>query len=419
MFTKTKRSITIVGGGQAGLQLALGLQTLGHDVRVVESRTAEETRNGKVLSSQCMFGQALGFERALGINFWEARCPPIASINFTLAPPDAPGIKAIDWNGRLEHDAQSVDQRLKFSGWLEEFARRGGHVEIHEAGIDDLEIYARESDLVVVAAGKGRIAHLFERDAARSAFDAPQRALALTYVHGLTPRPGHSAVNFNLIPGIGEVIIFPGLTTSGPCDIMVFEGALDGPMDCWGDVRSPAEHLARSRQILERWLPWEAERCRDVALTDDNGILAGSLTPIVRRPVGRLPSGRTVLGMADVLVLNDPITGQGSSNAAKCAQIYLDAILARGDAAFNESWMQTTFERYWAVCEHSTGWTNALLRPPPSHVVKLLGAAQQFPALARRIANAFDDPRDLFPWFAIPKEADAYIERLAAAPESD
>ena len=33
-----------------------------------------------------------------------------------------------------------------------------------------------------------------------------QRALALTYVHGMTPRPDYSAVNFNLIPGVGDIL---------------------------------------------------------------------------------------------------------------------------------------------------------------------------------------------------------------------
>ena len=34
-----------------------------------------------------------------------------------------------------------------------------------------------------------------------------------------------------------------------------------------------------------------------------------------------------MLGLADVVVLNDPITGQGSNNASKCAASYLATIL--------------------------------------------------------------------------------------------
>src|SRR5690606_17159755 len=140
--------------------------------------------------------------------------------------------------------------------------------------------------------------------------------------------------------GVGEYFVFPALTLSGPCEIMVFEGLPGGPLDCFGDAGSALEHLARSREVLERFLPWEAERCRQVELTDANGVLAGRFAPTVRHPVGRLPSGRLVLGMGDAVVVNDPITGQGSNNATKCFKVYHDAIVAHGDAPFDAAWMQ-------------------------------------------------------------------------------
>ncbi|MET3615728.1 hypothetical protein ABID16_004075 [Rhizobium aquaticum] len=408
------RHFTIVGGGQSGLQLGIGLLKAGHEVRIVQNRTGDDIEKGKVMSSQCMFDQALQNERDLGINFWEAECPTVDSISFTVPSPDGGGAKAIDWNGKLDHAAQSVDQRVKIPRWMQEFVRQGGEMIIHDAGIEDLENYAKQSDLVIVAAGKGDIVKMFERDATRSPFDKPQRALALTYVKGMEKRPDHSAVNFNLIPTVGEYFTFPALTTTGPCDIMVFEGIPGGPMDCWKDVKSPEEHLAKSKWILETFTPWEAERCHNIELTDDNGILAGAFPPTVRKPVGRLPSGAIVLGMADAVCLNDPITGQGSNNASKCAKAYMDAILAHGDRAFDEAFMVATFEAYWSYAQFVVGWTNALLMPPPPHVLNIMGSAQAYPDLAKRIANGFNDPRDFFPWFAVPEEADAYLTRLAA-----
>jgi hypothetical protein len=409
-----KKVITIIGGGQSGLQLGNGLLAAGYDVRMVQNRTAEEIASGKVLSSQCMFDKALGHERALGLNFWDETCPTIASINFTVPAPDGSGNKAIDWNGLLDEPAQSVDQRVKIPRWMQEFEKRGGAIDYKEAGIADLETYAAQSDLVIVASGKGEISRLFERDAEKSQFDAPQRALALTYVTGLAPRQPHSAVAFNLIPGVGEYFVFPALTTTGPCEIMVLEGVPGGPMDCWDGVASADEHLAKSKWILDTFLPWEAERAANIELTDPNGILSGRFAPTVRKPIAHLPSGKVVFGMADTVVLNDPITGQGSNNASKCAKIYLDAIVSQGASPFDEVWMQATFDRYWAYAQYVTGWTNALLRPPPPHVLNIMGAAQSLPPLARRIANGFDEPLDLFPWFAVPEEAEAYLKSLAA-----
>ena len=83
----------------------------------------------------------------------------------------------------------------------------------------------------------------------------------------------------------------------------------------------------------------------------------------MRKPVGRLPSGALVLGLADTVCLNDPITGQGSNNASKAAKVYMDAIVARGDRPFDAAFMQATFDAYWAYAQFVTGWTNALLQP--------------------------------------------------------
>ena len=407
--------ITIIGGGQSGLQLGIGLLQNGYDVTVVSDRTPEQIRDGRVTSSQCMFATALDNERALGIDFWDDTCPPVEGIALSVPHPEIPGAKAIDWGARLDRVAQSVDQRVKFPRWLEHFAASGGELVYHEAGVEDLERNAADSDLVVVAAGKGDIARIFERDAERSQFDQPMRALALTYVNGMTPRAEFSAVSFNIVPGVGEYFVFPALTTSGPCEIMVFEGVPGGPMDCWGDVSTPAEHLAKSKWILETFMPWEAERCGAVELTDDRGILSGRFAPTVRKPVGLLPSGHPVLGMADAVLLNDPITGQGSNNASKGAAIYLQSILERGEGPFDVIWMQETFERLWAYAEKVVGWTNALLLPPPPHVLNVLGAAGQFPAVAHRFANGFDNPPEFYDWFMDPGKADAYLAEVAAA----
>jgi len=65
------RNIAIVGGGQAGLLLALGLQNHGYPVTLVNNRHSEEIRCGKFLSSQCLFHTALEIEHKLGIEQWE------------------------------------------------------------------------------------------------------------------------------------------------------------------------------------------------------------------------------------------------------------------------------------------------------------------------------------------------------------
>ncbi|QNK65847.1 flavin reductase [Variovorax sp. PAMC26660] len=407
-----RRRVAIVGAGQSGMQLALGLLGAGHEVTVFSNRTAQEISDGPVMSSQCMFESALQTERELGLDWWTSECPSVEGIGMTVRNPE--GGKTIEWSARLDGPARSVDQRLKIPAWMAEFEKRGGKLVLQDVGVDALEACAAAHDLVVVASGKGEISQLFERDSERSPFEQPQRALALTYVKGMKPRESFAAVCFNLIPGVGEYFVFPALTTTGPCEIMVFEGVPGGPMDCWADVKTPQEHLARSKWILETFLPWEAERCKHIELTDDNGILVGRFAPTVRKPVATLPSGRKVLGLADAVVLNDPITGQGSNNAAKCADIYLKRILENGDAPFDAAWMQQTFDRYWeGYARWATDWTHSLLAPPKPHLQKLLQSATHMPAVASTIVNGFDDPRVFAPWWFDAAEADRFLETRA------
>lgn len=406
----SKTSVAIIGAGQSGLQTGIGLLKSGFDVTIINNRTAEEVEKGRVMSSQFMFHMALENERETGIEFWgENECPRGESLGLCVPNPEKAGEKLFSWVGKLDHYGLAVDQRVKFPRWMQEFEKWGGKIIIKDADVPYMEQLAEEHDLVLVAAGKGSIVSLFERDAEKCMYDKPMRALALTYVKGMTPNelPG---VRFNLIPTVGEYFVFPALTTSGPCEIMVFEGIPGGPMDCWGDIKTPEEHLAKSKEILETYLPWEAERCKNIELTDDNGILAGRFAPTIRKPIVTLPSGKKVFGMADVVVLNDPITGQGSNNASKCSKVYLEAIIKNQGKAYDASWMQATFDEYWSYAETVSLWTNTLLGPPPEHILNLLGAAGKIQSIADMFANNFSDPTQFFPWWLNPTLTEELIK---------
>ncbi|MFJ4923534.1 styrene monooxygenase/indole monooxygenase family protein [Streptomyces sp. NPDC088725] len=410
------RKILIVGAGQSGLQLALGLQSQGYEVTLMSNRTADEVRTGRVMSTQCMFPTALQHERDLQLNFWESQAPKIEGLGVSVAAPDSS--RPIDWLGKLDGYAQSVDQRVKMAGWMETFAQRGGQLVIHGAAVSDLDYFSRTYDLVMVSAGKGELVSMFARDASRSPYDAPQRALAVSYVHGLGPRPehpDHEAVRCNLVSGVGELFVMPTLTTSGRADILFWEGIPGGPLDVFKGVKDPAEHLSLTLELMEKFTPWEYARATKVELTDAHGTLAGRYAPTVRNPLGRLPGGGLVLGVADVVVANDPITGQGSNSAAKCAASYLDSIVSNGDKPFDEAWMQSTFDRYWHTARHVTKWTNAMLGVPPEHVLNLIGAAGQLPQVADRFANGFDNPADFENFFYDPEKTNAYLAEASGA----
>jgi styrene monooxygenase A-like protein len=414
------RSILIVGAGQAGLQLGLSLKSEGYDVTLMSARTPEEIREGWPTSTQAMFDLALESERAYQLNHWETQAPPIDGLHVALSAP--PGQLALEVIAPLDRPAQSVDQRLKMARWLLDAEEAGLDVLYQTVTTQDLGELTQlgRYDLTIVAAGKGDLVAMFDRDEARSAYHTPQRGLAVAYVHGLQPDPKWPTphVGFHSVPGLGELFVIPALTGTGPCDILFWEAVPGGPIDRWAGVpgrMAPAQHLGITLDLIGQYLPWVAERCGNVELTDSRATLHGRYVPAVRRPVAQLPGGGLVLGLADVVIANDPITGQGSNTAAKAANHYLGAILERGAQPFDERWMNATFESFWNAHGRAvTGWTNAMLQPLPPHVQQILGTAAGNELIARRFAYGFVDPNDLFTWFMDPEKAAAYLAESGA-----
>lgn len=403
------RKILIVGAGQGGLQLALSLQAEGYDVTVMSARTAEEMRSGRVMSTQGMFGPALQLERERGLNLWEDQTPKIAAIYATVAGP--PGTAALSFLAPFSEYVQSVDQRVKMSGWLELFSQRGGNVIYHSVMTSDLEGLCRLHELTIIAAGKGELVELFDRDADRSPFTAPQRALACVYVHGMRPRPDHPGthVGISVTPGLGELFTIPAYTITGPCAILFWEAVPGGPMDRFGDRPDPQAHLARTLDLMREYTPWEYERATEVEPTDGRSTLAGGYTPVIRHPIGRLPGNSFVLGMGDVVVANDPICAVGANSASHCASIYFRSILERGRKPFDPEWMQHTFDAFWDYARWSTAFSNMMLGPLPGYVQQVLGIAAQNPVVARRFAHGYENPADLNNWLMDPAKTEAYL----------
>lgn len=400
------RHITIVGGGQAGLVLAIGLLQAGQAVRVVQNRSAGDIARGKVMSTQCVFGAARAYERQLGLDLWNDTAPAVSGMRVAVAAPDGSGNKAFGFVGNLKEPAQSVDQRIKFPRFMEAFVAQGGTLDIADAGIDDLERYAKDSDLVIVAAGKGPVTQLFARDDARSPHDKPMRALSVVYTRGTTPYD-KTCVTATLVPGLGEVFMIPSLTASGLCEILFIEAIPGGPLDAFDPAMDVGTQLEKTKALIKQHLSWEYDRIAGAVPTDANGGLVGRVTATVRKGIGILPSGRAVLGLADAVILNDPIVGQGSNNAIKAAAIYCDAIVKRGDAPYDAAWMEATYEAGFRRVEASTLWSNMMLTPPPPHVVELLARASGKPELADKVAEGFNEPGTLVPLFADPALAAA------------
>ncbi len=404
--------VAVVGAGPAGTTLALGLLQHGFSVTLMTDRTAEEIRGGHVMSSQITFESALEVEAALGISELLPESPPILRMAYDLR---REGGATTAFDVPLGAPARSVDLRVKVPALLEQIERLGGKVVVRAAQVEDVEELAANHDLVVVSTGRSGLGDLFPVDAERSPYDGPQRTAALTYLRGVMPDPAGAGLRYHVVEGVGECFTCPALTVDGPCDIVVVEATPGCPADVWGDVATADEHLARLQDVLATHFPAEAARTGAATLVDDRSVLRGAISPVVRRPVGTLPSGAPVLGMADVVVLNDPVTSQGSNHAIKSASFYLDAITGhRG--AFDATWMEQTFDHFWrGWARFATRWTNAWLGPLEPHQVSLLEAATSLPGVAESVVAGFDDARVFEPWWFEADEASAFLDAHRAA----
>jgi 2-polyprenyl-6-methoxyphenol hydroxylase-like FAD-dependent oxidoreductase len=405
------RSIAIVGAGQAGLQLAFGLLQWGYEVTVYSERSAEEWFHSRVTGSTFMFDRALSYERALGLNLWDKEVAWGEGIHLDFSP--TPRHRLLTVEGRFAVHGQAIDQRLKFAQWMTEFERRGGRLVVRRVDLDTLEDLAATHELVVVAAGKGEISRLFERDPRRSVHTEPQRYLALLTVKGLEPWPEipFRTVKFSFTGTDGEIFWVPFHDkTVGPSHSILFECRIGGVMDRFREVESGEEMIRVARQVIAEVAPWELPHFAHVEITDPLGWAKGAITPEVRRPVGSLPSGRIVLGIGDTVVLNDPIAGQGSNCASKAAHFFTQRIVERERRPFDAAWMEAVSDDFWERdAKYITAFSNLFLEPITPAAKEVLLAGSQVPEVADEFFDNFNNPQRFWPWIEDLREARRFI----------
>lgn len=406
------RKILVVGAGQSGLQLAIGLLSEDYDVTLVDPRSPDEIRAGRVMSTQCLFGPALRRERRHGLAFWDEQAPEVTGVGVRVAARSGGPVPEVAWVGRLDEPARSVDQRIKLATWLELFVQGGGRFLRHRVSREQLEALGTEYDLVVVAAGRGELAEIFPRDTRRSHFKEPQRRLALAYVSGGEEHPAGGVLSRSVLPGVGEAFTLPTLSLNGPCHAVMVEAVPGGPLDRpMAEGATGDDVLVGLLDVLRRYAPWEYERFSRARLADPMAALYGGHTPVVREPVARTRGGALVWGMADSVVANDPITAQGANMASLCADVYRRAIVDHGGRPFDEAFMRGAFGAYWHSARQVTAWSRVMLSGPP-HVWELYRLAERHRPTADRFANSFSDPTGLIDWFLHPERALEYVDGI-------
>jgi 2-polyprenyl-6-methoxyphenol hydroxylase-like FAD-dependent oxidoreductase len=413
------RRIAIVGSGQAGLLAAHGLVRAGHEVTLYSDRTADRWLSGsRPTGAAARFEPALAFERELGLAHWDAAAPKIRGVHSTFCPKI--GNRLFTLTGRLppSEPALAIDLRLQSHRWMKDLEAAGGRVVVGTVDVARLDEIAAQHELVIVAVGRGPLAELFPRNERRSVYDAPQRKLAMAIaiggpmkIEGVPLLPA----KFNMAGPAGETFWIPYFHRDhGPSWCLLFEVKPGGPMDRFDDCKTGAAVIARGKQVINELFPWDAAWAKDLEIADPDGFLVGAVTPTVRAPVGRLPSGRAVMPLGDTAIAMDPIGGQGANLGNKLARHLVAAVAAAPDAAFDANWMTATFETFWA--DHGAAtvrFNNALLEPPTSAgrilMISQYGSDGTGDSPCQLVADAitenFVDPR---------RHTAAFVERRAA-----
>ena len=410
-------SIGIVGAGTAGLHLGLKLLSHGISVTLYAEQDPAKLRAGRLPNTVAHHSPTRARERELGVDHWGGPHADLCQVGIHVNGPESFGLR-----GRLENPTVFVDYRLYQPKLAEDFVARGGRLEVRSVDAAALEGLSSQHDLVAVATGRNGLTALFPRIPELSPHTKPARLLFAALLKGVRMQDP-IGMEANLVPGQGEIFEAQVISHHGRVPSILVEALPEGELAVLSTQRYDADPRAFEALLLDRlrrFAPTTYERVNpaEFGVLGPMDWLQGAFTPMVRRGWAPLANGRFVVAVGDTHVTNDPVAGQGANAASASAFAMAQSILEALDSArpFDEAFCRATEEKTWAAVAPATHWTNALLQPPPPHVVEVLVAGSQEPRVADAFVNAFMIPEHILAACGSPESAAAFVAKNRPAP---
>src|SRR5262249_3181306 len=266
-----------------------------------------------------------------------------------------------------------------------------------------------------VSSGRAGLNELFPPVAGRSPFSAPARQLFAGLYTGVGDSGAPHHVVLGLLGPIGEIINIPMLAAQGMLEVLLFECIPGGPLEEVARTPWADDPKAHDRLVLEKvreFSPHVADRIDEgsFGVVDPTSVLQGAIVPTVRQGYAKL-NGTYAIAVGDAHVVVDPVVGLGA-NAASIGAFALGHTILEG-GPFDEAFCRRVDERRLPDVLAHFDFTSVMLQPPPPHVLEVLGAMSQNPALADDFTENFTVPGRHLENLATPESAAAYLPRFS------
>jgi hypothetical protein len=347
-------------------------------------------------------------EQALGVDHWD-----LVEYGYFCHHHYLGGPQPLSYPGAFRAPSRAIDYRLYLPRLLADFSERGGDFRAGQpVGPDEIVRLSERHDLVVVATGAGGVSAMFPVIPGKSPYARPQRRLCAGLYHGIAATQP-KGVTMSITPPHGELLEIPTFSASGHVTALLFENVPGGDTEVLADAKYRQDPAAFERLVLEKLRVHHPEVFERVEvarfkLTGPDDLLQGAVTPVLRKDYTVLPNEAIAIALGDAHSVVDPVVGQGANSASYSAW-ELGTLIAE-DPSFDERFAQKAAARRANRVRAISDWTNLMIALPPApHLLQLLAAMSESPAIADEFTDNFNQPERQWDILATPARTAAFL----------